>query len=564
VLLVLLLSACAPSSFVGFTMVRPDDDTGDPVDPVDPVEDGTAEHPFVIPVQDGWAHYTDSRDTTEAPSDQMDVYPPFDHLDESGPEYFYTFEVDGPVQVRASLAYPEPAGVDNDIHLLTSTDPSSVLDRAHYAFTSHVEAGTYFLVVDTYVADGVPLVGPYALEVTIHPLADGTVDDPIPLAPGPLPLPYLFTDTADTRDSTSSDIDAYPPFSADESGPEVLYEFEVDRRVRFHAEVIAPEPDLVDIDVHVLDRLNPARAVDRDDIWVGVVLEPGTYWIALDTYGGDGNAGEYTLMVQARADSIDEDDYFNDYILDAVDFLDANYGRLGYDSAVLTHDIEYGSFGFIPRTGGARTMCVAAVMEVILTAIQLYAEDHGDAVFDFLPRSSWEGFGSDDIKAHLWVSYALETSGSADALRHFGMGENIPFEQLRPGSFVGINRTTGSGHAVVFLGFVDIDGNVSDTWHSDVVGFTYFSSQGGYAVGSGGLDFRYAIFSDYGAPEMPYKRDLNVIYSEEQWLFNTGMMFEPSQWRTTPYATGARRAVQEDLAWFDESYFTGVTADDDR
>ncbi|MBW1881572.1 MAG: hypothetical protein JRJ84_24705, partial [Deltaproteobacteria bacterium] len=193
----------------------------------------------------------------------------------------------------------------------------------------------------------------------------------------------------------------YPPFSANQSGPEILYEFEVDERVRFHAEIIAPEPDFVDVDVHVLDRLNPPRAVDRDDIWVGTVLEPGTYWIAVDTYAGDGNAGEYTLMVQARADSLDEDDYFNDYILEAVETLYVNYGILGYDSAVLTHDIEYGSFGVIPRTGGARTMCVAAVMEVILTAIQLYADDHGDDVFDFLPKGSWEGFGSDDIKAHL-------------------------------------------------------------------------------------------------------------------------------------------------------------------
>jgi len=221
-LLVLLLSACAPSSFVGFTMVRPDDDTGDdPVDdPTTPVEDGTAENPFVIPVQDGFAQYADARDTTDAPSDRIDLYPPYPQ-DESGPEYFYTFEVDGPVSIRASLAYPEPSGVDNDIHLLTSTDPASVIDRAHYAVSTHLEAGTYFLVVDTYVDDGVPLTGPYTLDVSIRPLADGTVDDPIPLAPGPLALPYFFTDTADTRDSFSSDIDAYPPFSANQSGPEI-------------------------------------------------------------------------------------------------------------------------------------------------------------------------------------------------------------------------------------------------------------------------------------------------------------------------------------------------------
>ncbi len=557
--LLAVLFGCSPNQAADVTVEAATTSSSE-IPVVEPEADGTVANPFVIDVVDGWAAYVDGRDTRDALSDLADFYPPHTQ-DESGPEYFYVFEVDRPVSLEARLS-SEPDGVDNDLHLLGSTDPSSVIERDHLAVSADLSPGRYYLVVDSFVADGTALSGPFALDVSIRPTADGTLADPILVAPGAVPLPWLFTDTGDTTLALGSDVDDYPPFGTDQSGPEVFYEFTVDETVRLFAEVLAPEPDGVDIDVHILDSLDPVHAVDRDNIVVGTVLDPGTYWLSLDTYGGEQNAGAYTLMVQARRDELPPGDYFNEYILLAVESLYDDYGKLGYDSAAFTHDIEYGPHGDIERSGGARTMCVAAVTEVILTAMQIYAVQTGDdSIFDFLPRSSFEGFGSDDIKAHLWVSYELETAGSADALRHFGMGENIVFEDLRPGSFVGINRTTGSGHAVVFLSFIDINGTESDTWHPGVVGFRYFSAQGGYDVGYGGLDYRYAVFSEFGAPEMPYNRDLNIIYSEDQGWMNTGMMFHPSQWRTTPYATSARRSGREYGA-FDADYFTGWTADD--
>lgn len=396
------------------------------------------------------------------------------------------------------------------------------------------------------------------------PEGDGTPEAPHHLAAGPLRLPFHAVHSDTTAGALSDAIDAYPPFeSIDESGPEVLYTFELDQPAWVSAELIQPEPGGVDVDVHLLDSLEPVHALARDDAWVGEVIPAGRYWLALDTYAGDELAGDYTLMVQARTPTLPEEDGFNEYILAAVEELYEDYGLLGYDSAVLTHDIDYGGLGTIERSGGARTMCVAAVMEVILTAMQIYARETGDdSVFHFLPVESWEGFGAEDIKAHLWVSYELETAGAADALRHFGMGMNVPFEELRPGSVVGINRTTGSGHAVIFLGFIDGSGRITDSWHDQVVGFYYFSSQGGYDEGSGGLDYRYAVFSEHGSPEMPYKRDLNIIYSTDQGLFNTGMMLHPDQWWTTPYAQDDRRRVPRNYASFDSSYFTGWTTDD--
>ena len=273
-------------------------------------------------------------------------------------------------------------------------------------------------------------------------------------------------------------------------------------------------------------------------------------------------------MVNIRRDTIEPDHYFNEYMLKAVDYLYAEYGILGYDSAVLTHDIDYGDYGVIEASGGAKTMCVGAVLEVILTAMEIYADETGDeTVWDYLPERSFERLGAGDLKAHLWVNYDLESLGSADALRHFGMGENIRFQDLLPGSVVNVNRTNGGGHAVVFLSFIDETGVESETWHEGVVGFLYFSAQGGYDVGAGGLDYRYAIFDQFGSLEMPYKRDTKIIYTEDQHYLNTGMVFHPSRWRETPYVNptaGYAKRVdrQKPISAFDPGYFTGWTIDD--
>lgn len=92
-----------------------------------------------------------------------------------------------------------------------------------------------------------------------------------------------------------------------------------------------------------------------------------------------------------------------------------------------------------------------------------------------------------------------------------------------------------------------------------MVGFKYFSSQGGYDPGSGGLDYRYAVFDEFGAPPMPYLRDLGVIYSTSQVYLNTGMMYSPAYWVTPRSATAARPDI---VTEFDPVYFDGRTADD--
>lgn len=380
-------------------------------------------------------------------------------------------------------------------------------------------------------------------------------------ASAPLTLPFAFTDSRDTTLATSDVLDVYPPSDLDESGPEYIYRFEVGERARLSAFIDYTEPDGTDIDLHLLSSLDPPVLVTRGNRSVYSLLEPGTYWLVMDTYVSAGvpQAGPYNLSLSIRSRQPAPHQRFDDYLLAAVDYLAASYRLLGYDSAVLTHDIPYGDQGNILATGGGRTMCVAAAMEIILTAMNIWAEDTGDtAVFDYLPKNSWESLSSTAIKAHIWVNHDLDAWGTADALVHFGMGENVAFEQLHPGSFININRTNGTGHAVVFLSFIDIEGTESATWHSNVVGFKYFSSQGGFDVGAGGLDFRYAVFEEFGEPAMPYKRDTGIIYSTNPHYLNTGEMFSPDYWAMPAAAPSPMLPPTV----FDPGYFNGVTLDD--
>ncbi len=552
---------------------RQEDWDGDGVGDACAEQTGSLDAPFIIEVGDSGADYRDSRDTRTSPNDAIDSYPP-DGFDESGPEYVYVFTLPARMRVRAVLA-PSQEGVDVDLHLADSLAPVDLIERGDTATGATLDAGTYYLVADTY--GGEAQAGPYTLVVTIEPGHDATAQDPVLFGvtdvDTPVRLPLVYVDQRTTTGAQSDVIDSYPPNTLDESGPEILYGFTVDEAVYFAAELLLPEPSGTDVDLHLLSSLDPIQLVERADYKILAELEPGTYYLVADSYGGDDAAGSYTLNVTLRSQNLAPDTLFADYMVRATEFLYDSYGLLGYDiNSVLTHDIGYGDYGVVPQTGvDGKTMCVAAVLEVILTAMQLYEEDTGDSsVWDYLPLRSFRSLGAGDLKAHVWVNYGdIDSGGSADALRHFGMGMNVPFERLVPGSVVNINRTTGTGHAVVFLSFIDASGNEYESYPDgvEVVGFRYFSSQGSSTPGAGGFDYRYAVFSDYGCPEMPGPRDCNVIWSEDQHYLNRGVIYHPSQWRPAYYTLlGSMSAVPSSVpvSSFDAAFFDGVTTDDLR
>lgn len=104
-------------------------------------------------------------DTSLAASDSIDGYPVCDTgQDESGPEVVYRLTLASQTAFRAAVF--DGVGVDVDVHLLGADgDASSCIARNDKAVQLTLGAGTYTLVLDTYVSGGEELSGEYLLAV---------------------------------------------------------------------------------------------------------------------------------------------------------------------------------------------------------------------------------------------------------------------------------------------------------------------------------------------------------------------------------------------------------------
>ncbi len=132
-------------------------------------------------------------------------------------------------------------------------------------------------------------------------------DDGEPLAGSGLAVdPFVidglpFTDLRDTSLEGQQRIDRYPGCGsqADESGPELVYRFELSERSTIRALVF--DRGEVDIDLHLLgEGLEGEDCLLRDDSDLEIRLDPGRYHLVLDSYvsSGEVRSGEYLLVLQ--------------------------------------------------------------------------------------------------------------------------------------------------------------------------------------------------------------------------------------------------------------------------
>ena len=281
------------------------------------LQDGTWEHPFIIPGDPALPDYHDGRDTTKAPSDDVDVYPGHETIDESGPEYVYMFRLEHKTEVRAAIGI-EPGNTDVDVHLLSSASPPVVVQRADRKVAATLDPGLYYLSLDSCGESGAPLPGPYTLAVSLLQWHAGTIADPwLPgeSATAPLTLPFAMTDDRDTTTAASDAIDTYPGHETlDESGPEIVYTFAIGEPARLSAFIDYTEPDGTDIDLHLLSSIDPPVLIDRGNRSVYSTLEPGPYWLVMDTFvaGGVPQAGPYHLSLSIRSRKPAQSDRFDD------------------------------------------------------------------------------------------------------------------------------------------------------------------------------------------------------------------------------------------------------------
>ncbi|MBP0447839.1 hypothetical protein J8J14_24170 [Roseomonas sp. SSH11] len=245
---------------------------------------------------------------------------------------------------------------------------------------------------------------------------------------------------------------------------------------------------------------------------------------------------------------------FNEVIVRAVREVAAPRQGGGYDiRRAFTQDLSYGPSGTVPSSqppvrvpGPNPTMCVAAVAEVIIEALNLYVKSGAEnglppekSVYSMLPVRNWRNGSLRSIRSHIFMYQGADSQGTADALETFGIGKMRDFPSLKPGDFINFNRTR-TGHAVVFMGFLDAS-RQEVPFSKNVMGFRYFSAQG-QGRPDGGMGYRDGWFA--GQCPSPRTRhddcDIRAAYEvaangrvrQNQSLLNCGRMHHPSAWQT--------------------------------
>jgi hypothetical protein len=107
--------------------------------------------------------FTHAADTAAMGTPTFASYSCAASINESGNEVVYRVEV--PADGFLSAAVDEADGVDVDVHILSSLDAQACVARGNFHARADVTAGTWYVVVDTYVSAGVPQAGPYRVDI---------------------------------------------------------------------------------------------------------------------------------------------------------------------------------------------------------------------------------------------------------------------------------------------------------------------------------------------------------------------------------------------------------------
>ncbi len=104
--------------------------------------------------------FTHSGDTSASSAREFDAYACAPDTDESGPEIVYRVTLAEEGYLALGL---NDWDADVDVHLLESLDPDDCIDRGHLSAGALLEAGTYHVIIDSWVSDGTEYAGQYDL-----------------------------------------------------------------------------------------------------------------------------------------------------------------------------------------------------------------------------------------------------------------------------------------------------------------------------------------------------------------------------------------------------------------
>jgi hypothetical protein len=248
--------------------------------------------------------------------------------------------------------------------------------------------------------------------------------------------------------------------------------------------------------------------------------------LVLTGYDGDGApiaSDEVTFVPYEELCAIPDAAGFNHYTISAIndwtrfpkdgthpycwsyygDTCGANWGQI--------YDGRYGGETLFP--GGGDCFCSGHTLEIFLRAYRLWLDDRGfteSVLFSYagavLPVASvdlgsfyqwWQGFG------------VASTASSAQAFERAGIGRELDpaeWDSALPGDYANLSRSTGSGHAVIFIDWIRSGG--------EIVGLRYYGCNGsGHScpdpddpldtTGNSGPSFATEYFTDHGGTVIP-------------------------------------------------------------
>ena len=279
---------------------------------------------------------------------------------------------------------------------------------------------------------------------------------------------------------------------------------------------------------------------------------------------------EIALAKAKHACAQNNEGNFNNCIAATIKYISADRGGRGYMDKAFTRILDYGpNRSAIPAHKPPYTMCVAAVSEVIIEALNFYySETKNVTPFDIIPASSWNRMRATDIRSYMWENAGRGKRGAGNAFSTFGLGTTIKFGSARPGDFISYDRSRfrpksgwtarekackrcftrkklikhngkwgawqTSGHSVIFLGFLNRGLKPSLEYASKrTIGFLYFSSQG--TKKNGGFGYRWAIFKGSGAIKHCGKKKLSArtdcaLGGINRSSLRVGRLWHPKKW----------------------------------
>jgi hypothetical protein len=119
---------------------------------------------------------------------EIDSYSAKPETMETGPEVIYQFTVSTSGTVDISVTDNQSEGIDNDTHLLTTLNvdgsgmATDALARDDHNIVMHIDAGTYYIVVDSFSSSGVDKPGEYTMSASFEhdPVIETDDDNEIP------------------------------------------------------------------------------------------------------------------------------------------------------------------------------------------------------------------------------------------------------------------------------------------------------------------------------------------------------------------------------------------------